>query len=114
VLLGRSVVLEQRDSVQSLSLDRRRTNREELERQLEEQTACRRLHVEGGWYAVLWVPVTRSDEELVIELLQMHSVVVHPGHFYDFPTDGCLVVSHITPPQDFREGISRLLDFLQC
>jgi len=113
VQLATPVLLEQRKSFQPLLLDRLRTNREELDRQLEKQTACRRLHVEGGWYAVLWVPVTRSDEELVIELLQKHSVVVHPGHFYDFPTDGCLVVSLITPPQDFREGISRLLEFLK-
>ncbi len=113
VQLATPVLLEQRKSFQPLLLDRLRTNREELDRQLEKHTTCRRLQVEGGWYAMLQVPVTRSDEELVIELLQKHSVVVHPGHFYDFPTDGCLVVSLITPLQDFREGISRLLEFMK-
>src|SRR3989449_5634659 len=66
IQLATPVLLEQRKTFQPLLLDRLRTNREELDRQLEKQTACRRLHVEGGWYAVLWVPVTRSDEELVI------------------------------------------------
>ena len=36
-------------------------------------------------------------------------VIVHPGHFYDFPNEGNLVLSLITEPADFREGIARLL-----
>jgi N4-(beta-N-acetylglucosaminyl)-L-asparaginase len=37
------------------------------------------------------------------------SVIVHPGHFYDFPTDGYLVLSLITEPAVFRDGVARLL-----
>jgi hypothetical protein len=37
---------------------------------------------------------------------------VHPGHFYDFATDGYLVVSLITPPEEFREGARRVLGVL--
>ena len=65
--------------------------------------------MEGGWYAVLRVPATQSDEDLVIELLRKKSVVVHPGHFYDFPVDGYLIVSLIAPLTEFREGIRRIL-----
>ena len=65
--------------------------------------------MEGGWYAVLRVPVTRSDEELAIELVREKSVVVHPGHFYDFPSDGYLVLSLITPEAEFAEGIEPYL-----
>jgi hypothetical protein len=36
-------------------------------------------------------------------------VYVHPGHFYDFPADGYLVVSLITPGQQFTRGIGHLL-----
>jgi alanine-synthesizing transaminase len=61
---------------------------------------------------VLRVPVTRSDEELAIEIMQKCSVLVHPGHFYDFPGDGYLVTSLITPPRDFREGIRRVVELL--
>ena len=65
--------------------------------------------MEGGWYAVLRVPATRPDEELALELLQTHDVYLHPGHYYDFPSDGYLVVSLITPEPDFIEGVHRLL-----
>jgi aspartate/methionine/tyrosine aminotransferase len=67
------------------------------------------LQAEGGWYAVLRVPVTQSDEDLAIRLLRDCSVLVHPGHFYDFSTDGYLVLSLITPTDEFREGVARLL-----
>ena len=54
------------------------------------------LVVEAGWYAVLRVPATRSDEDLAIELLTQKNVYVHPGHFYDFSSEGFLIVSLIT------------------
>ena len=106
------VMLEQRESIQGQLLERVRRNLGELDRQLAAQKACQRLGVEGGWYAVLRVPVTRSDEELAIELVREKSVLVHPGHFYDFESDGYLVLSLIAPEVDFGEGIQRLLEFL--
>ncbi len=105
-------LLDQRKSVQRQLLERVRSNLAELDRQLAGQKACERLGVEGGWYAVLRVPVTRADEDLAIELVREKSVLVHPGHFYDFPRDGYLVLSLITPDNDFGEGISAVLDNL--
>ena len=49
---------------------------------------CSRLEIEGGWYAVVRVPATRSDDELAVDLLTKKGIYVHPGHFYDFATDG--------------------------
>ncbi len=106
------VLVEQRKNVQRQLLERVQRNLAELDRQLAGQKACERLHVEGGWYAVLRVPVTRSDEELAIELVREKSVVVHPGHFYDFPNDGYLVLSLITARSEFEEGIRRVLGYL--
>jgi alanine-synthesizing transaminase len=106
------VLLEQRKNIQRQLMDRVRSNLAELDRQLAGQTACSRLNVEGGWYAVLRVPVTRSDEELAIELVREKAVVVHPGHFYDFPGDGYLVLSLINRLDEFSEGIARLLEKL--
>ena len=108
------ILLEQRKSIQQQLLGRVKKNLAELDRQLAQQKACERLCVEGGWYAVLRVPVTRSDEELAIELVRKKSVLVHPGHFYDFPSDGCLVLSLIAEEQEFREGIVRVLEMLNC
>jgi alanine-synthesizing transaminase len=105
-------LMGQRKSIQKQLLDRVRGNLAELDRQLAGQKACQRLSVEGGWYAVLRVPVTRSDEELAIELVKQKSVMVHPGHFYDFPRDGYLVLSLISAQGEFAEGIARLLQFI--
>jgi aspartate/methionine/tyrosine aminotransferase len=109
IQLAAPVLLEQRRNIQPLLLDRVRVNLQELDRQLAKQKTCQRLEVEGGWYAVLRVPVTQSDEDLAIELLRKASVLVHPGHFYDFSSDGYLIVSLITPPKDFRAGIESVL-----
>jgi aspartate/methionine/tyrosine aminotransferase len=56
--------------------------------------------------------VTQTDEELAIALLREKGVLVHPGHFYDFPQDGFLVLSLIAMEQEFRRGIESVLRFL--
>ena len=112
VQLALPVLLDQRKNIQPLLLDRIRTNLAELDRQLKHQRSCERLRVDGGWYAVLRVPALQSDEDLAIDLLRKVAVLVHPGHFYDFPADGYLVLSLITPGDVFREGIDRLLSVL--
>ena len=109
VQLAAKTMLDQRLKLQPQLMHRIQTNLSELDLQLAKQKSCTRLALQGGWYAVLRVPVTRSDEDLAIELLTQKSVLVHPGHFYDFPTDGFLVLSLITPEPTFHEGISQLL-----
>ena len=105
-------LLEQRKSIQRQLLDRVLSNLAELDRQLAAQKTCERLTVEGGWYAVLRIPVTQTDEELAIDLLRRKSVLLHPGHFYDFPSDGYLVLSLITQKADFAEALQRVLETL--
>ena len=85
---------------------------QDLDRHLARQKACERLSVEGGWYVILRVPALQSDEDLAIDLLRTVGVLVHPGHFYDFPRDGYLVLSLITPTDVFHEGIRRILGVL--
>jgi hypothetical protein len=109
VQLAASVLLDQRKPIQPILLGRLRTNLAELDRQLSVYLSCRRLQVEGGWYTVLRVPAIESDEALAIRLLREASVSVHPGHFYDFPSEGYLVLSLITEPGIFREGVTHLL-----
>jgi alanine-synthesizing transaminase len=109
VQLAIPAFLEQRLAFQQQVMARVRKNLAELDVQLSAQKSCRRLHTEGGWYAVLRVPAMRYDEDLAVDLLTTKNVYVHPGHFYDFPADGYLIVSLITPEPDFAEGIGRLL-----
>jgi alanine-synthesizing transaminase len=65
--------------------------------------------VEGGWSAVIRVPRVESDEALALRLIQEHGVVVHPGYFFDFDADGYIVVSLLTEPEIFNEGIVRII-----
>ena len=112
IQLAAAALLGQRRNVQPLLLDRLRANLAELDRQLAQQKTCQRLQVEGGWYGVLRVPVIQSDEDLAIDLLRQASVLVHPGHFYDFPSDGYLILSLLSRPTEFREGAKRILNLL--
>ena len=67
--------------------------------------------VEGGWYAVLQVSQIRSEEEWVLGLLEQHNVLVQPGYFYDFLSEAFLILSLLTLPETFREGLRRLTQF---
>lgn len=109
VQLAAPILLQQRGKFQQQLMSRVKANLSELDSQLIGQGHVTRLEVEGGWYAVLRVPATRADEDLAIELLEKHDVYVHPGHFYEFPGDGYLVVSLITPEQEFAESVRRVL-----
>lgn len=104
-------LLDLRLGFQGQLMERATRNLAELDVQLTTHPNCSRFEVEGGWNAVLRVPAVRSDEETAIDLIESRDVYVHPGHFYDFPGDGYMVVSLIVPPDQFAEGISRVLSF---
>jgi len=61
--------------------------------------------VEAGWYAVL--PVS-DDDETTCALLRDADTLVQPGYFYDFESSNRIVVSLLTPPETFQEGLARL------
>jgi hypothetical protein len=75
---------------------------------------CRCLTVEGGWYAVLEVPHIRSEEDWALHLLDQKDVLVQPGFFYDFESEAFLVLSLLTPPVAFEQGVSRILDAMKA
>ena len=89
------------------------TNLDALDSALRESKAVTRLEREAGWYGALRVPVTGTDEDLAVILLERWSVLVHPGHFFNFPRDGFLVLSLIAPEPMFHEGVLRLRKFLR-
>ena len=55
------------------------------------------------------MPATRSEEEWTLDLLERDGVLVQPGFFYDFETEAFLVLSLLTPPDVFREGVGKVL-----
>jgi alanine-synthesizing transaminase len=107
-------LLRQREAAQAQFRTRIETNLAALDDQLAQQKLVSRLEIEGGWYAVLRVPAVQSDEEFAIRLLENQSVLVQPGHFYEFADEGHLIVSLLTPAGEFSEGIRRLLACVAC
>jgi aspartate/methionine/tyrosine aminotransferase len=68
------------------------------------------LDVEGGWYAILRLPATRTEEAWTLAFLEQDGVYVHPGHFFDFEDEAYVVVSLLTPEETLREGVRRIVD----
>jgi aspartate/methionine/tyrosine aminotransferase len=104
--------LSLRHSLQAQLQQRISANLSVLDGLLRESKSLARLDREGGWYAILRVPVTATDDDLTVALLERCSVLVHPGHFFNFARDGFLVLSLITPEQQFQEGLRRVQTFL--
>ena len=85
-------------------------NQTYLKDALREKPSVTMLPIEGGWSAILRLPRLKTDEEIAIELVERHGVVVHPGYFFDFDGDGYLVVSLLTAPAIFDAGIAHVLE----
>jgi aspartate/methionine/tyrosine aminotransferase len=103
--------LSLRRALQTQLQQRISANLSVLDSMLRESKSLARLDHEGGWYAILRVPVTATDDDLSVALLERSSVLVHPGHFFNFSRDGFLVLSLISQEDEFQEGARRLLDF---
>lgn len=70
-------------------------------------SAMQVLPVEAGWYATLRAPHTRSEEEWILRLLD-RGVWCQPGFFFDFESPAYLVISLLTEPAVFRDGVRRI------
>jgi alanine-synthesizing transaminase len=97
-------LLETSAVVRRQIIERTRTNLAML------KSVAQPMRVEGGWYAILQVPRTRSEEAWAIELLDRRDVLVQPGFYFDFESEAFLVLSLLTPPEVFAEGLKRLLE----
>ena len=102
-------LLETRRTLQPQILARLTSNLKLLDARLSSGQPVSRLVVEGGWYAVLRLPSIRTDEEWAMELACKDGVLVHPGHFFDFSSEGHLVISLLTKPEVFEEGVVRII-----
>ncbi len=107
-------LLGTRGGIQRQLRERTLRNLRELDAQLATAKMTKRLALDAGWYAVLRTPAARSDEDVAIALLEQESVLIHPGHFFDFPGAGYLVASLIAPEEDFREAVGRVLRALDA
>lgn len=111
VQVAASHLLERGVVIRAQIHDRVRSNLAQLREMATESPACDVLKVEGGWSAVIRVPATRSEEQLILELLNGEGILVHPGYFFDFPREAFVVVSLLTAPDIFHDAVPRLLRF---
>ena len=106
--------LAHRSAIQSQILERVKANLRALDEHLIPGLPVTRLKVEGGWYAILRVPSTRSDEDWAAQLLTQAGVSVHPGHFYDFPSEGFLVLSLLPAREIFAAAVSKVISLIRA
>jgi alanine-synthesizing transaminase len=91
-----------------IQLKERTVSNWETARQVLKGSPAHCLHTEGGWSAVVQLPKNLSEDAWIGKLLENQNVIVQPGYFFDMPGEAYVIVSLITPPDDFREGM-RLL-----
>ena len=113
VQLAASHLLERAPAIRAQIQTRIAANHRQLTERVAVMPACRVLQADGGWYGVLQVPSFTSEEELVVDLVTTAGVLAHPGFFFDFPRESYLVVSLLTPPPVFAEGLDRVLRHLR-
>jgi aspartate/methionine/tyrosine aminotransferase len=113
VQLALGALLGTRHGFQSQLLRRVRANLAQLDRQAVAGSACERLVTEGGWYAVVRFPrqgqLDQSQVDHEMKRFLGRGVLAHPGHFYDFPADGEVVLSLLAGESDFASGLAALL-----
>jgi aspartate/methionine/tyrosine aminotransferase len=110
VQVAAASLIESGSRVRERILDRIRGNYRALAAAAGACPAVEVLDAEAGWSAVIRVPSTRSEEDLVIDLIDRDAVIAHPGFFFDFAHEAFLVVSLLPEPQIFAEGVRRLLE----
>lgn len=100
------------ESVRANILERIRSNYACLRKAIRSESPASMLNSEGGWSAIIRVPSVRTDEEWALALLDQTGIYLHPGYFYDFGTEGHLVVSLLTPREIFHQGVREIVRFV--
>lgn len=106
-------LLSLRQEMQRQIIERVLRNDKYLRTRSAELPFCRVLKQEGGWYAILEITGEFSEEDFCLTLLEDDNVFLHPGYFFDFPKQGFLVLSLLTPQAIFEEGVNRVVSRLK-
>lgn len=108
-------LLGEGSSIRAAIAARVRSNRHLLARLIEDELpACTLLEADAGWCAVLRLPQSVDEEQLVLTCLREHHVLAHPGYFYDFDTAPHIVVSLLPTAETFEQGALNLLRRADC
>ncbi|MCU0372331.1 MAG: pyridoxal phosphate-dependent aminotransferase [Ignavibacteria bacterium] len=108
------VLFKTRDNIQRQILGRIKENYGVLRSMLLLNPDLKVLKCQGGWNAVLsFENLLIPEEEFAFKLLNDYNVLIHPGFYYDFWTEGFAVISLLTEPDVLEEGISRIIKYLR-
>lgn len=94
-----------RHEIQEQILRRARANLARLQQQ-----GLDVLRAEAGWSAVLRLPQRREMKNVSIQLLEA-GVLVQPGELYGFRESSRVIVSLLTPDDDFAAGVARIASY---
>jgi len=114
VQLAAPLLIERGHAVRTQIQARIEANLRALERAVARAPGCTLLYPEAGWTAVLRVPATRTEEDLVLDLLEEDRVLIVPGYFYDFPREAYLVVSLLPDRAVFNEAVKMCHDIARA
>ena len=67
------------------------------------------LRAEGGWNILLRVPSCIDDDVLALKLIEDYRLVSQPGYYFDMPANGYLALSLLPEPEQFVDGVEKLL-----
>ena len=101
--------LSQRATLQGQIKERLQANLVSLDAILLRQKLVTRLEVEAGWYAVLRVPGLQPEEETALDLLAGAGSGGASRRFLWFFGQGWLVVSLLTPLEEFSAGVEAIV-----
>ena len=99
-------------SIRDAILSRLRSNYKLLCNRFPPHAPSSTLTSQGGWYGIIRVPHTRSDEEWALELLEKRGVYLFPGYFFDFEKEGYLVVSLLVRQETFECAMREMAPLL--
>jgi hypothetical protein len=109
VQLAAPALLDRGETIRRQIRDRLSRNLAAARELVGTQPSCSLLDVEGGWSVVIRVPAVATEEAIVLDLLDRARILVHPGYFFDFPSEAFLVVSLLPPADVFADAFTRML-----
>ena len=69
---------------------------------------CELLPRQAGWSVVVRLPAGVDELSFALQALE-EGACVHPGHYYDFASENCIVLSLLADPKDFGAGLDALI-----
>ena len=99
-------LFETREKIQSDILERVKGNYNLLKTKFLLNPDIKVLNCEGGWNAVInFENMLIPEEVFVLKLLDEKNVLIHPGYYYDFFTEGFAVISLLTESDVMTKAI---------